>query len=279
MQWLLDKLAELRVYLMDRLTLASVRLYGIPCTLAEVKARAYTTNQHVNLNLDDAKDLDTLLSAAKDRLKDSADRRGFVNDKAKTLITLNSALLAVLAAFLPKATEFDALWFSALFYVGVLLLLNALVVMWVYFDIKSETVMVLGQSDAGLDKDNLKKSLINSYLQCQAGTDNVTDYLADLYKTARFFFLTGFVVVFAILSVSYFSGATSTSTEKVIQQLRADPKLTDLLRGPKGERGDPGLRGERGDQGPQGARGPQGDPGPKGEQGPKGDRGDPGGKK
>jgi hypothetical protein len=268
MQGAVDRFYRVRKLVMDGLVYASIRVYGIECTFSDVRGGGYSHVRHTDLNLDDAKDLDTLLASTKDRLKDSTDRRSFVNDKAKTLITLNSALLAVLAAFLPKATDFQAGWVSLLLYGGVLLLLNALVVMWVYFDIKGETVMVLGQSEVGLDKDNLKKSLINSYLQCQAGTDNVTDYLADLYKTARFFFLTGFVIVFATISVGYFTRPTTTEAEKAVQQLRGDPKLIELLRGPKGEqgeRGPPGDRGERGEKGPQGERGPAVDrnrPGP-----------------
>jgi hypothetical protein len=151
-----------RKFLMDCVTFASIRFYGIECTFAEVRRGRYLHNPHVDLNLDEAKDLDTLLSSAKDRLKDAVDRRGFVNDKAKTLITLNSALLAVLAAFLPKATDFGTRWEGLLFYAGVLLLINALVIMWVYFDIKAETVMGLQQAEAGLDSQNLKKSLVNS---------------------------------------------------------------------------------------------------------------------
>jgi len=249
MQRAVDGFFNARKFILDRLTYAAIRLYGIECTLAEVEARAYRTGLQPVLNLDDAKDLDGLLAAAKDRHKEAIDRRGFVSDKAKTLITLNSALLALLAAFLPKVTDFDSLWASLVFFGGVLLLLKALLVMWVYFDIKSETVMVLGQEDVGLDKDNLKKSLINSYLCCQYATDNVTDYLADLYKTARFLFLTGFMLVFVIFSTNYFTRSPTTDAEKVIQQLRADPKLIELLRGPKGEQGDRGERGESGAKG------------------------------
>lgn len=210
MQWVLDDFYYARRFLLDCLTYLSIRLYGIECSFADVRARAYSVVRHTDLNLDDARDLDGLLAAAKDRFKEAIDRRAFVSDKAKTLITLNSALLAVLAAFLPKATGFDARWAGVAFYGGVLLLVNALLVMWVYFDIMGETAMVLGQAEVGLDKDDLKKSLINSYLQCQVGTNNGTDYLADLYKTARFFFLTGFVIVFVICSGAHFSRSTGS---------------------------------------------------------------------
>jgi hypothetical protein len=276
MQRVLDNFFYLRKFVVDCLTFVSIRIYGIECTFADVKKRAYSHARHADLNLDDAKDLDTLLASAKDRFKDAIDRRAFVTDKAKTLITLNSALLAILAAFLPKAADFDSVSVSVLFYGGVLLLLNALVIMWVYFDIKGETVLELQQTEVGLDKDNLKKSLVNSYLQCQVGTDNVTDYLADLYKTARFLFLAGFLVVFVIFSVNYFSRSQSSDAERIIQQLRSDPKLIELLRGPRGERGD---KGEQGERGPQGDRGSQGEKGQQGERGPQGEKGDPAPKK
>jgi hypothetical protein len=273
MQAIVDWFFYARKFVVDCITFASIRAYGIECTFADVKKRAYSHARHANLNLDDAKDLDTLLASAKDRFKDAIDRRAFVTDKAKTLITLNSALLAILAAFLPKATDFGSFWVNVLLYAGVLLLLNALVIMWVYFDIKGETVLEFQQTEVGLDKDNLKKSLVNSYLQCQVGTDNVTDYLADLYKSARFYFLSGFLIVFVIVSANFFSRSPSDDAERVIQQLRGDPKLIELLRGPKGDKGD---KGEQGEKGAQGERGPRGEKGPQGERGPKGERGEKG---
>src|SRR4051794_15117931 len=104
MRRILDWLFYARKFVMDCLTFTSIRLYGIECTFEDVKRRGYAEGCHVNLHLDEAKDLDTLLASAKERYKDAIDRRAFVTDKAKTLITLNSALLAILGAFLPKAT-------------------------------------------------------------------------------------------------------------------------------------------------------------------------------
>jgi hypothetical protein len=198
------------------------------------------------------------LASAKDRYKDALDRRTFVTDKTKTLITLNSALLAILAAFLPKPADFASWEVNVAFYAGVILLLNALIVMWMYFDIKNETLVDVKQDEVGLDKDNLKKSLINSYLRCQVDTNNGTDFLADLYKTARFFFLFGFIVIFIIFSSSFFTRTPSNETERILEQLRSDPKLIELLRGP---RGDTGPKGDQGEQGPKGEKGEKGEPG------------------
>lgn len=277
-QQCLDGLYHARKWILDCITFLSIRLYGIECTFQDVATRAYSQNKHANRTLDDAKDLDTLLASAKDRFKDALDRRSFVTDKAKTLIALNSALLAILGAFLPKATALDSRWLSFSFYGGVLLLLNALIIMWMYFDIKGETVMEFQQQEVGLDKDNLKKALINSYL-CQVGTDNVTDYLADLYKTARFFFLSGFVIVFVIFSINYFSQSPSDDSERIIEKLRSDPKLIELLRGPKGDSGSKGEVGPQGARGPQGIQGSQGERGPQGPPGERGQKGESGSKK
>jgi hypothetical protein len=255
-----------RKFVVDCITFASIRLYGIEATFADIQRRGYIQGRHVNIKLDDSKDLETLLTLAKDQYKSALDRREYVTDKTKTLITLNSVLLAILAAFLPKLTDFPSLWISLPFYGGVLLLLNALLIMWMYYDIKGETVLELHQSEVELKKDDLKKSLINSYLRCQVDTDNVTDYLADLYKTARFYFFFGFIVIFGIFSINYFLRPNSFSGPKeVIQELRSNPELIDLLRGPKGDVGPQGRRGPKGDRGEKG---------PQGEIGPKGDRGD-----
>src|SRR6266851_3458129 len=272
MQSVLDWLFYARKFVIDCVTFASIRLYGIECTFKDVQKRAYSQAQHINLNLDAAKDLDTLLASSKDRYKDAIDRRAFVTDKAKTLITLNSALLAILGAFLPKATEFDSLWVSLIFYGGVLLLLDALIVMWMYFDIKGETVLDLEQGEDMLDKENLKKSLINSYLRCQVDTNNITDFLADLYKTARFYFLFGFVVIFVIFSASYFFRSPSSEAERVIERLRSEPKLIELLRDPRGEQGKQGEKGPQGGGGPEGPQGTSGEKGPKGERREKGEK-------
>lgn len=264
MQSCLDTFFYCRKFIMDCVTFLSIRIYGIECSFEEVSKRKYSGNDHLDLNLDAAGDVDTLLSLAKDRHKESLDRRSFVTDKVKTLVTWNSALLGILAAFLPKATEFESPLLTGIFYCGVLLVLNALIMIWLYFDIKGETVLELEQEEVGLDSKNLKKSLINSHLRCQADTDKITDFLADLYKAARFYLLSGFLIVFVVVSLCLLIPFKSqNSSTPMIEELRGNPDLIELLRGPKG------LKGDRGIQGPKGETGPQGELGMKGEQGPK----------
>jgi hypothetical protein len=58
--------------------------------------------------------------------------------------------------------------------------------------------------------------------------------------------------------VYYFTRSTDADAKKVVQELRSNPRVVDLLRGPKGEkgdRGDPGLSGQKGDRGEKGDKG------------------------
>lgn len=84
-------------------------------------------------------------------------------------------------------------------------------------------------------------------------------------------FLGGMLILIVLLTASSFLWTRKESLEeKVIQKLRSNPDLIELLRGPRG------LPGERGFPGSMGPRGLQGDPGPAGPPGPKGDLGPPG---
>jgi hypothetical protein len=262
MQPVVDRFYNVRKGIIDRITYSSIRFYGIECTLQEVKDRRYKVEQSSKLNLSNAKDLDVLLTTAKERHKDAMERRAFVTDKVKTLITFNSAFLAVIAAFLPKAILFDSLLPKIPLYIAVLSLLDAFIVLWSYFEINAETTVSIDQEDVSLDSNDLKKALIGSYLEAQRQTDNVTNFLADLYKTARFFLLGGLLVIFGILSLSYFGQSPSNDAETLIKRLRGEPKLIELLRGPKGDRGDKGESGEKGPPGEKGERGPAPDGSP-----------------
>ncbi len=272
----LDKFHDFRKSVLDHLAFASIRLFGIEdCTFADVQGGRYEREQHQNRNLDNAKDLDALLTTAKDCFKAAADRRNLVTDKCKTLLALTSFILAVSGLFLPKVFEFDSWWMRASYFIAGLLLLNAVTMLLIYFGVGTDTTICLHQDDVNLEKDNLKKSLINLYLNCQVDTDNRSDYLLDIYKVARFFSLFAFFIILVLLSVNFLSRSSSTDAEKVVQQLRSDPSLIELLRGPKGEKGEKGDQGERGSRGEKGDKGDRGDRGDRGEKGEKGDKGQP----
>jgi hypothetical protein len=136
-------------------------------------------------------------------------------------------------------------------------------------------VMELSQDEVSLDAANLKRAQINQYLQCRTGTDAITNYAVDLYRTARFYALSGFLLIFVICSIAYFR-LSASDPQKLMRDLQSDPALQSRLRGPQGDKGDQGPKGDpgaSGPPGPSGKQGPKGDQGQKGDQGPKGDPG------
>lgn len=270
MQWLLDKFHDGRQFFVACLTFCSIRLFGTEVTFEEVKAGALKNRTHANLDLAKAGDVNELLVAAKECYRAAMDRREVITDKCKTLLTLSAFILTITGLFVPRASEFETWWVRVPFLVAGLLLLNSVTLLLVYFGVGKEKEVALDQSEASLDKDNLRKAMINHYLDCEVAYDNRTDYLIEIFKAARFFSLFAFTIIVALFLISYLTRSSTTDAAKIIQQLRSDSELIELLRGPKGEQGPQGIQGKRG---PEGPRGPQGEKGPQGARGPKGEQG------
>jgi hypothetical protein len=219
------------------------RIYGKEIAYGDVKAGTFASRNPAPLNLEEAKDLDTLLDMSKEGLGNTEKRRNVVTDKCKTLLTLGSLLLGVVGLLLPKYLAFDSIWLRAFSVFAIALLFNAIVVLLMYFDVGHDMEVSLGQSDIPLDDTNLKKSLLNRQLRCTAASENRTDYLVELYRAARFCFLSALTTIAGLVLFSLLMSSPADQTERIVREIRADPTLTNLLRGPKGEEGQKGDRG------------------------------------
>lgn len=258
----LDGFYTARSWMANVLAYLSLRVYGFEeISLAEVSHAAYRGMEHKDRSLEHVHDPDLIVAESKACLQNAQARRSAITDKCKTLFTLSSLLLGLIGVLLPKSLAFDALWMRVICFLAVLALLNTIVLLLTFFDVGSDTEVSLDQEQVDLEAGNFKKSLINLYLRCQVAMDNRTDYLVDLYKAARFFFLLAFTVVALLFSVNFLLDAPKNRTEDVIRALRSDPSLIELLRGPKG---DIGPKGHSGDPGAQGADGKPGDKGDRG---------------
>lgn len=274
LQHLLDQFYHLRRFVFNCIAYLLMRAYALEVTFEDIKKGKYSTAKHVNRNLDNARDLNSLLATAKDGYKAAMDRRNTITDKCKTLLIISSFIITISGLFIPKSYEFEGWLFRGLFSLAGLLLLNSVVLLLVYFSVRSETTIHLDQSLVDLEESDLKKALINDYLLCEMDTDNGTNYLVNVYEAARFFALSAFTLMLGLVAANYINHPSARDAEKVIQQLRSDPKLIDLLRGPKGDKGDKGERGTKGEKGDMGEKGEKGDMGPKGSKGDKGDKGE-----
>jgi hypothetical protein len=200
--------------------------------------------------------LDALLSEAKGCLKNSEARLAGVTDKSKNLLVLGSLLLTLVTTLLARGA-FDSTLMRVCFVISALAFFDTVILLMVFFDVGVGMTIDITQQEAELKADDLKKCLINLYLRCMGTLDNRTDYLVELYKVARFYFLSAFTVLVSLLILNLLLVTPKKSANAVALELRSDTNF---------------LQSVRGDTGQQGASGPKGDPGPKGEKGEPGER-------
>jgi hypothetical protein len=274
---ILDLFYWIRKLVTTGVAYASLHLFGSESTFEELWLEKFSSFTHTNRELTKENDLDFLLEQAKDHLKTADERRNGTMDKCKTLLTLSSLLLTLVGILLPKA-PFGSICMRILIFGAALALLNAVVLVVIIFGVRADMRLEVKPKDVILITDELKKRLINNYFQCRTDRDNRNDYLVEVYKAARFFFLFALTLLVALFSLNYFLLAQQDQVKVVAGELRSDTNFVQSIRGPKGDPGLPGPRGERGDRGLTGPKGDPGDrglPGPKGDRGPKGERGGP----
>jgi len=270
-QKILDKFYWLRKYFVTAITYLSIRLFGIEATWQQVWQESFDSFKHTNLDLSRAGDLSLIHAEAKECLKNSEARLAAITDKCKNLITLSSLLLTLVATLLTKGST-DSVLIRVLFFASGLAFFNAVVLLMVFFGVRAITTIDIEQNEANLPSDDFKKCLINIYFKCRTDLDNRTDYLVEVYKVARFFFLSAFTLLVLLFSLNLFLLSSHNLEKAVARELQTN---TNFLQSIRGEKGDPGAKG---DAGPKGDRGDKGDRGEKGDSGVVGVRGDVGDK-
>lgn len=258
LQGLLDRFYYARRHCVMSLAFITLRIYGKEIRYCEVEAGTLESRKPTPLSLEDAQDIDLLLDASKESIANAESRRTVITDKCKTLLTLGSLLFGVIGLLLPKYLAFDSVWMRGLSALAIAILFNAIVLLLMFFDVGKEIVVALTQEDISLDEVNRKKSLLNQNLNCAAASENRTDFLVELYLAARFCFLSALTIVAGLVLTSVVMNSPRDQTEHIVRELRTDPTLTNLLRGPKGDNGAKGDRGDQGIEGKQGLKGERG---------------------
>jgi hypothetical protein len=207
LQVVADAFYHARKCLLDCIAFLSLRCYGIEDrSFDEVREQTSNKVEYKAIVFADNANAESLLELAKDSYRAAKDRRNAVTDKFKILQTLSAFLLTMAGVFLPRAFVFEAAWMRWAFYLAVLFLLNTVTLLLVYLAVGAEAVVGLDQQKADMDEHTLKQRLINDYGRCTVAINNRTDYLVDIYRAARFFFLFAFTIIVVLLSVSYLWG-------------------------------------------------------------------------
>jgi len=249
LQKALDRFHDFRKDAVIVLAYLTLRVFGKEPTYDEIKAGTYADRESAELNLGEAKDIDLILDTSKAILLDSEKRLAAVTDKCQTLLTFGSLLLGVVGLLLPKYLEFDSWWMRWLSFVAIAMLFDGIIILSMFFDVGKGMSVSLTKDDVPSDSHALKRSLANSYLRCSGASERRTDYLVDLYSAARFCFLSALSGVAVLVFASLTLRIPSDQTTHIIQEIRADSTLTNLLRGPKGDPGAVGSIGPKGENG------------------------------
>ena len=236
-----DAFHRCRSCLVVAIAYCSLRIYGFEgVTLAEVASGRYRRDPLKPASTSNPENLEGIVSVARECFENARKRRSVIFDKCKTLLTVSSLFLGLFGFLLPREFAFDATWMRVVAFVAVLSLMNTVMLLLVFFGVERETEVAIGNEDFSQTPEKFKVSLANSYLQSQAAVDCRTDYLADLYKCARFFALLAFAAFVMLFSVDSLAASPKNETDRIVRELRANPELVELLRGPQGEQGVPG---------------------------------------
>jgi hypothetical protein len=258
MQKILDTFYYFRRWLTNVIAFLSLRLYGSETPWSDLLAGTFKSRKHQNFDLSHVDNIDLVLQEAKQGLLNAEARLASVGDKCKTLLTLASLLVALVGALLIKA-PIEPFWLRVLFFTSMLALLNSVILICLIFDVRSSMNVVLDQEEVNLPSLDFKKCLTNLYWQCQVDQENKNDFLVEIYKVSRFYFLMAFTFLVLEFAIGFFLISPDSLAKATAQELRADSMFLSSVRGDKGERGDKGDPGAKGDPG---SKGDKGDPSP-----------------
>ncbi len=224
----LDGFYYFREWLTTLITYISLHIYASEISWNQIKNGKMESTQEVGLKLEDAKDLDLLLSEVKCRLAEEENRRNATTDKCKSLITLSSLVLAASGIVVSKA-NFDSIWTQIVLVLAALSLLHVVVLISMHFAVGTDKQPTINQHDASLSADDLRKSLINTYLECQADRNNRVNFLVELYKGARFYFLLGLTFIIGLLVSTFPARPKEDLPSAIAKQLTDNATLIERL--------------------------------------------------
>lgn len=255
-----------------------LRLCGIDLSPEELQNGRYEgKNPLSEAEPADEGDATTLEDLIKARYEAAGALREAVDKKIGWLLGLTGVLIPLSINLIIAAGGKTPIWFPflGLIFVTSPLVLTALLLLQ-YLGVGRWSQPQVDRDLLALAGAERKRRVLKDYIAAAHFNECVNRHLVDIYRAARrmFFVALIFLTFIGWLTVLWVTGIAPGSPEKrIVSDLRSDPELLKLLRGPIGPAGLPGTVGPKGDQGKPGNPGLQGDRGPIGPMGPQGERG------
>ncbi len=206
-----DGLYNTRKYLLDNVVYYSFIFYGFE----EIPFRAIDERSYRNaegekkceeMNLSGNWDLDPLLKIAELEYRASGERHDVLKEKCREIRLFCALIIGVIGLLVPKFLVGDnhAYWVLIPVVVSVLFVCLSVAVLLVFWDKMSWSVVRLDDDLLKCQGSDLKVYLIKEYHLAAFRNDLRIDYLADVVKVARFYFMLAFAALAFALITSIF---------------------------------------------------------------------------
>lgn len=244
--------AVVKPTLLDRATHRLMSMCLIDCTTEEVRdGRYFRKAQAIEREKASDEGAREALALAVRLEQGEQARRAIVQDKAKWLFTLAAGLLTVFSGMLIRRPT----WFGVLGVILVALpLLFATLLLLRFFGVERRSTPAVDAALLAAVGKTAHLESLESQLLASSFNAGATDFLVDLYRAALRLAAVALCGVVA-LAVATVAAPTSNS---LVEEIRGNPDLIRLLRGPEGPQGPQGTTGADGPVGPQGQTGSRG---------------------
>lgn len=242
----------------DRVFAALARLAtGINISAENVRKGAYDPIGIVKpLHITDKKVSSETIALAQDLFEESRSRYSTVAGKVTTILTITGIAISGTIAALSLLGIPSSPVFLPAFVFAVAVYCCTVWFIFKFLAVGTSAAPAIDQEFLDLSNAKKKTALLRNLLSAASQNDFRTNFLVDVYKAARNFSLLSFACACLLIVVA--AMARSDREERLILKLRSDPKLVELLRGPKGQQGDVGSAGPMGQPGPRGSPGERG---------------------
>lgn len=190
---------------------------------------------------------------------ESMKRIANVGSKVSTLLsTAGIAVSATLTSL--SLIGFPSSVFFYIAFVGTaLVFIFTLWFLFAFLAVGTSAVPRLDQDFLDSTKDEKSAELVQSFISATEQNDLRNNFLVDVYKAGRKLCALSLFGALLLVMIAVFT--RSGREERLVQKLRSDSELINLLRGPSGPQGPVGPSGLRGEKGEKGVAGEKGESG------------------
>jgi hypothetical protein len=255
-----------------------------PLTLEEMQSEEQKRQQRTDLSLGrinamsgrTLEELEAALETCKDLFAREKERRQSVDARLTTVLGLASVAAALTFGGLASQvwqglSAPGSLGARVIGILGFYIVLQLLSAVWssvhglgrrAYLEPRAEDLLPLPQDTSDAHLKRQMRVYLQSLEDQHAQNSLKVSQMALAHRAVQNFLGGMLLLVLLFTALSFLPSGKASIEENVIRRLRSDPKLIELLRGPRG------LTGERGPAGPPGPQGIRGERGPVSPQGP-----------